>query len=89
MSPLARYTCLETFQRLDDFVDHELSEEEQRLVQEHLATCEMCAGEYRFEASVLDQVRAKIRRIMVPSGLIARVSARLSAGRDAEGPSGD
>ena len=76
---MSRYTCLETFRRLDDFVDHELSAEETQLVREHLETCVMCASEYAFEASVIDQVRAKLRRIMVPSGLLARVSAKLAA----------
>lgn len=84
MSAGARYTCLEAFQRLDDFVDHELSAEEARLVREHLDTCAMCAREFQFEASVINHVRAKIRRIMVPPDLLRRVSARLAAATKAD-----
>ena len=78
MSGIERYTCLETFRRLDDFVDHELSPEETAKVREHLDLCATCAGEFAFEASLLDQVRAKVRRIALPPDLLARISARLS-----------
>lgn len=67
-------TCEETFRRLDDFVDRELTPEEMALVRDHLESCAACAGEYRFEAEVLDAVRSKLRRIAVPSDLVQRIS---------------
>ena len=73
MSALSRYTCEETFRRLDDFVDQELSPREMQLVQEHLDICAACAREFRFEASLLQSVRAKLRQIDVPGTLRARV----------------
>jgi len=78
-----RLTCEEVFSRLDDFLDRELSAEEIRLVEEHLATCAACAGEHRFETQVLDSVRAKLRRIAVPADLKASILRRLS---DERGP---
>jgi predicted anti-sigma-YlaC factor YlaD len=81
---LDRYTCEETFRRLDDYLDRELSPEELRLVEEHLAVCAFCVLEFQFEAHVLEQVRAKLRAIPPPHDLLGRV---LSAVNEAEGES--
>jgi anti-sigma factor (TIGR02949 family) len=78
-----RFTCEEVFARLDDYLDRELTTEEMRLVQEHLATCAVCAGEYRFEAGVLEGIRDKLRRIAVPADLMARISARIASDKKA------
>ena len=84
MSDLTPLTCQETFRRLDDYLDRELSPAEMRMVQEHLRTCAICAGEYAFEANVIAEVRAKLRRIEAPSDLLRRISRRLAAVRDDE-----
>ena len=78
-SHLSRFTCEEAFRRLDDFLDRELSAAEMTLVHEHLEICEGCAREFRFEESVLNGVRAKLRQIDVPAALQARVLAALAA----------
>lgn len=77
MHPPDRFTCEEIFARLDDFVDRELTSDEMRMVEEHLATCAACASEHRFEVGVLDGVRQKLRRLAVPPDLMARISARI------------
>src|SRR5207247_8056394 len=41
-------------------------------------TCAQCAGEHAFEASVLRELKAKLRRIDVPQSLIAKIDAILS-----------
>jgi mycothiol system anti-sigma-R factor len=74
---LTPYTCDETFRRLDDYLDRELSAEETRLVAEHLERCAQCAREFALEREVLDQIRTKLQRIRAPSGLLARISATL------------
>ena len=74
---LSRYTCEEAFRRIDDFLDRELSPEETALVQEHLEVCAACAREFAYEASVLRNVRAKVRQIDVPADLQARIAAML------------
>ncbi len=78
MKPIDRYTCEETFRRLDDFLDRELSPEEIKRVDEHLAVCEVCASEYCFEAGVIREVRAKVQRITAPPDLLSRISQRLA-----------
>ncbi len=79
MQPLDRLTCEEVFNRLDDYLDRELTAEEMRLVREHLETCAACAGEHRFESTVLNGVREKLQRLAVPADLMARIAARIAA----------
>ena len=69
--------CEETFRRMQDFLDRELSAEEARLVQEHLDRCGLCAEEYLFEAAVLRRVRWCLMDSEVPEDLFGRVSAAL------------
>jgi anti-sigma factor (TIGR02949 family) len=74
-------TCEEVFRRLDDYLDRELGPGEVPQVEQHLAECEMCAQEYRFEASVLAGIRKKVQRIQLPPDLMGRLSRRLSEAR--------
>jgi anti-sigma factor (TIGR02949 family) len=73
-----KLTCEEVFRRLDDYVDRELSTDEIKLVEEHLALCAHCAAEYRFEQSFITDVRDKVQRITCPSDLMANISRTLS-----------
>ena len=77
MDHLDRYTCEETFRRLDDYLDRELASHERQLVGEHLEACVICAAEYTFEASVLKQVRAKLQGLGAPAQLLAKISRAL------------
>jgi anti-sigma factor (TIGR02949 family) len=76
-----RYTCEDVFRRLDDYLDRELTPDEMGRVKEHLDTCAVCAAEHAFEASVLDQVRSKLRRIDAPADLLAKVARRIEEAR--------
>lgn len=81
MRRIDRYTCQETFSRLNDYLDRELTPEEMRLVQEHLAVCAYCVLEFAFEANVLREVRAKVQSIQAPEGLMSRVIGALAQAR--------
>jgi anti-sigma factor (TIGR02949 family) len=88
MAQIDRYTCEETFRRLDDYLDRELSAEEMRLVQEHLEVCAFCVLEFAFEANVLREVRTKLRAIPAPPGLMSKVMGAIAQARnDPEGGS--
>jgi anti-sigma factor (TIGR02949 family) len=85
-----RYTCEEMLRRLDDYLDRELTPDEMRKAEEHLATCEACASEFGFEANVIRAVRAKLRQVDVPQTLMDRVATSLKrerAGGDGGGVS--
>ena len=77
MAQIDRYTCEETIRRLDDYLDRELTPHEIELVREHLEVCAACASEYAFEASALERIRDKLRRIPAPVDLLAKVSQAL------------
>ena len=73
-----RLTCEETFRRLDLFLDRALGAEELRQVEAHLEECAVCAGEYRFETRLVDEVRSKLTRIRTSRSLLDDISARLA-----------
>jgi anti-sigma factor (TIGR02949 family) len=73
MNRLDRYTCLETVERLADYLDRELSAAETAEVERHLNTCERCLKRFQFEAAVLDELRAKLRRVPVPDTYTERL----------------
>ncbi len=81
MSPLDRFTCEQVFRLLDDYLDRELSPEEIQRVEEHLTTCRQCASEYSFEEALLEGLKEKIRRIVVPKSVIDSVNEALKTTR--------
>ena len=87
MSVPDRYTCAQVFRRLDDYVDRELTPEEIDRVEEHLATCAQCASESRFERSLLEGLKEKIRQLEAPRSAVAKVEAVLRRARG--GPEDD
>ncbi len=78
MTRTDRMTCEEVFQRLDDYLDRELTPDEARMVKEHLDTCAACAAEHRFEDRLLNDVKQKLRRLAAPPSLLARVQAAIA-----------
>jgi len=50
------------------------------LVEQHLAECEVCAREHRFENAFIVDVRSKLRRIRAPDDLLERIAAKLETG---------
>jgi anti-sigma factor (TIGR02949 family) len=82
MARIDRYTCQETFARLDDYLDRELTPEEMRRVVEHLEVCAYCMLEFQFEARLLQEVRAKVRAIPAPEGLLDRIRGAIGRVED-------
>lgn len=76
-----RYTCEQVFRLLDQYLDRELDVNEVRRVEEHLANCAQCASEYRLEATLLEGLKERIRRIHVPPSLTQKVELALRAQR--------
>lgn len=86
MSGMSHLTCQDVFERLNDFLDRELSPEDCDRVEEHLARCADCTRQYRFEAGVVESLKAKLHRIVCPPDVMQRVLSRLAEFR---GPGGD
>jgi anti-sigma factor (TIGR02949 family) len=75
------FNCAETFRRLQDFLDRRLTPAERSAVEVHLMECLVCAGEYRFEGKVIEEIRAALSRLDVPPQLFRKVQERLEAAR--------
>ncbi|MCB8933498.1 MAG: zf-HC2 domain-containing protein [Fimbriimonadaceae bacterium] len=73
MSQPDAFDCKETFRRLGDYLDRELTADEVACVEHHLEMCEECAKEFQFEAALLAHLKAKARASDLPDGLLTRV----------------
>jgi anti-sigma factor (TIGR02949 family) len=74
-----RLTCDQALGYLADYLDHELGAAESRRVEAHLADCEACARGYRFQASMLEAIRRKVRQADVPPDLLSRILRRVAS----------
>lgn len=77
MSHLDRTNCEEAFRRLNDFLDHRLTPDELRIIEEHLEICAWCAREFNFEASVLYGVKERLRHLEAQPDLVSRILSQL------------
>ena len=77
MSEAQKYTCEDAFNRLDDFLDRELTDEEIELVKQHLECCAHCAGAYTFEGDMLECMKSKIKHLDVPQNLLDKINKAL------------
>jgi anti-sigma factor (TIGR02949 family) len=84
MTHLNRTNCEEAFRRLNDFLDHRLTPEETKVIEEHLEICAWCAREFNFETSVLHGVKRKLRQLGAPANLLSRILSQLPRSREGE-----
>ena len=78
-------SCHETFERIDDYLDRELSDAEMELVRAHVRACEVCAKVFKFEGAVVSAVRDKLESVALPEGLRQKVLTSLKALQDDKG----
>lgn len=71
--------CKEALERLDDYLDHELSPQDQQRVTTHLKICAHCAQMYHFERGLIEDIRTKAVQVQTPSELMKQISRSLSA----------
>jgi anti-sigma factor (TIGR02949 family) len=71
--------CEAILRRLDDYIDRELSPSDMQMVERHIEECLRCAGQYRFEISLIKEIRSRLRRVRLPGDLLTRVKLRLDA----------
>ena len=79
-----RFDCQETFARLEDYLDRELSPDDLRCIEDHLAICEVCAREYQFEHGLLCALKAKLRCVKAPEGLLERIRNAINQTRSSQ-----
>ena len=71
------YGCREALERLDDYLDRELSHEEQRKVGQHLKICHECARKFAFEHDLVSGLREKTQHVVLPADFAA-LSSRIT-----------
>jgi anti-sigma factor (TIGR02949 family) len=78
LEPTRPLDCFEALQRLEDYLDRELSPQVIAEIDAHLAICATCAREFAFESGVLRGLKARLRRAPIPEDLRWRIAAILS-----------
>jgi anti-sigma factor (TIGR02949 family) len=77
LEPIKPLTCFEALQRLEDYLDRELSPRDLTTVEGHLAICATCTREFAFETGLLQGIRARLQRAPLPEDLRRRIAAVL------------
>ena len=65
--------CNETLRELEQFLDHELSNEAREVIHAHLGGCDHCLEAFDFHAELKMVIAAKCRNDEVPPELLARI----------------
>lgn len=63
------YSCEEAIKRLNEYLDHELSESERTVVLRHLEICKPCLKRFSFEQTLMVSIRAKLNILCTPAPL--------------------
>ena len=71
------YSCEEAIRRLNDYLDHELSETERVVVLKHLEICKPCLGRFTFEQTLVVSLRQKLTRLRAPETLRSKLQSLL------------
>jgi len=75
---LGMLTCKEALQRLDDYIDRELTAEEMEQVKNHIKLCRACTRKFAAEATFVAEMRSKLDRLTVPADLMEQISRTLT-----------
>jgi len=73
-----RMNCPDCRQRLEQFVDRELDDDDLRHLEQHLSACRDCADEYQWHASLKRLVRVSCGEGEAPAQLRERLLQILS-----------
>ena len=63
------YSCEEAVKRLNEYLDHQLSDAERVVVLKHLEICRPCLRRFSFEQTLVISLRQKVQHLCAPSTL--------------------
>ena len=63
------YSCEEAVKRLNEYLDHQLTADEQVIVLKHLDICRPCLRRFSFEQTLVISLRQKALRLCAPPSL--------------------
>ncbi|HEU5220162.1 MAG TPA: zf-HC2 domain-containing protein [Gemmatimonadales bacterium] len=67
-------TCEATIHFMLRYLDGDLGELDETLVDAHLRYCRGCTRKFRFERRVIDGLRARLRTVATPAALRTRIA---------------
>ncbi len=71
------YECEDAIRRLNEFLDHQLTEAERVVVQKHLEICRPCLRRFTFEQTLIVSLRQKVTTVCAPESLRAKLHSLL------------
>ena len=71
------YECEDAIRRLNDYLDHQLSEAERVIVIKHLEICRPCLRRFTFEQTLIVSLRQKVTAVCAPQSLREKLHALL------------
>ncbi len=71
------YSCEEAVKRLNEYLDHQMTEDERVIVLKHLEICKPCLRRFTFEQTLIVSLRQKVLHLCAPQPLREKLHALL------------
>jgi len=71
------YSCEEAIKRLNEYLDHQMTEAERAVVMHHLEICRPCLRRFTFEQTLVISLRQKVALLCVPTALREKLHSLL------------
>lgn len=79
LNPADFYSCEEAVRRLNEYLDHQLTDVEKVVVMRHLELCRPCLRRFTFEKTLVISLRQKAGHQAVPFALREKLHGLLRA----------
>jgi len=63
------YSCEEAVKRLNEYLDHQMTDAERVVVMRHLEICRPCLRRFKFEQTLVISLRQKVALLCAPASL--------------------
>jgi anti-sigma factor (TIGR02949 family) len=73
------YSCEDAVKRLNEYLDHQLTEDERAVVMRHLEICRPCLRRFTFERTLIVSLRQKVSHLCAPPALRDKLHGLLRA----------
>ncbi|MGI4787678.1 MAG: zf-HC2 domain-containing protein [Janthinobacterium lividum] len=71
------YSCEEAVRRLNEYLDHQMTEDEKVVVMKHLEICRPCLKRFSFEQTLIISLRQKAQHLCISATLREKLSLLL------------
>lgn len=71
------YSCEEAVKRLNEYLDHQMTDMERLVVLKHLEICRPCLRRFTFEQTLVISLRRKVALLCVPTSVREKLHSLL------------